>query len=138
MAEFEPRAFLTNLARPYLTLQPRRRDHFLRLLGKRLACKIDRGNRPFSPKYLRNVVTGHQPAGAPLISALQALWIGLEAGCPIAGEFSQIEAHGRSDVEPGAMILAASRRCRGCDAPFVPKVPNQKWCSKECRQRSKR
>jgi len=85
-------------------------------------------------RYLRNVLNGKLEASKRLTDAILRLGALLD-GAPaeaIAGERVTILALGR--VAAGAVVLADSRPCGnpGCRVEFVPRVPWQRFHSREC------
>lgn len=105
--------------------------------GKKAVAKflsrIGDHSPPWSVGYIENIVAGRQEPGAPIASALRAVWIHKNGGPPIVGAFAPVQVRARSDaVETGSLVLGRSTRCSECNYPIVPKTPNGKTCSDIC------
>jgi hypothetical protein len=126
---FDPRAVLVRLLGPEPT------KGRIRTVGVQLASLIIRP-APFTTGYVYNILSGKQNIGAPLAQALRGVWVAQNGGHPISGAFDPIDVYAvAGTVEPASLILARSRRCPTCLIPFVPRVPNQRYCNHVCKRR---
>jgi len=91
---------------------------------------VARKEPPWHQKYIHNVLAGTLPAGKKLYAAI----IKLQS---LSAEIPYIVI---GNVEPGALILADSRRCEypPCNVVFVPRMPNQKYHCDECNKAMKK
>ncbi|MFA7253989.1 MAG: hypothetical protein WC107_05560 [Patescibacteria group bacterium] len=91
---------------------------------------VARKNPPWHEKYIHNVLAGTLPAGKKLYAVIIKLQsLSVEIPYIVTG-----------NVEPGALILADSRRCEypPCNVVFVPRMPNQKYHCDECKRAMKK
>ncbi|MBX3048417.1 MAG: hypothetical protein KIT46_04610 [Anaerolineales bacterium] len=88
-------------------------------------------------RYLHGVLNQKQAASAKLTQAIFA-WGAVVDGMPavMANTQDVVVRAQPGQLHPGAVVLAASRRCRTCRVAFVPRVPWQRWCTSKCRGRS--
>jgi hypothetical protein len=91
---------------------------------------VARKEPPWKQKYIHNILAGTLPAGKKLYAAI----IKLQS---LSAEIPYIVT---GNVEPGALILADSRRCEypPCNVVFVPRMPNQKYHCEECKKAMKK
>jgi hypothetical protein len=132
---FNPRTFLIELVGDFNSLERRKK------VAKLLANRIRR-SQPFSESYIYNVAAGIQEASprGELYLALRSVWMHKHEGHPIAGAYEPVEVRAiPARVETRSLILSRSVRCENirCNIPFVPVVPWQKFCCKECREETR-
>jgi hypothetical protein len=91
---------------------------------------VARKEPPWHQKYIHNVLAGTLPAGKKLYAAIAKLQNLIIEDYPAGTPVLVI-----GNVEPGALILADSRRCEypPCNVVFVPRMPKQKYHCEECK-----
>jgi len=93
---------------------------------------------PWSHRYIVSVITGKVNPSQAMIWAIKALGYMLDDGHPFIAKATPINVMAYGDVKPGSLILGDSRPCAyaACVAHFVPRVPWQRFCSKDCRSKN--
>lgn len=106
-------------------------------IGRELAAVAGRGRR-WTGKHLYNLLHFHElklPVRYGVHSTL------LDAALERAGITALNGTHRvrvvAARVREGAVVLAKSRRCarKRCGIHFVPRTPNQRYCSDDCERR---
>mgnify|MGYP005820007041 CR=1 FL=1 len=85
-------------------------------------------------RYVHNILRHKIDASQRFINAILALGAVQDGANPLMINVRQVQVYA-AHVNPGSIILAASRKCANPDCPieFVPVVPRQRYCSAECR-----
>jgi hypothetical protein len=120
---------------------PHPRTRTVASVGALLAALVRR-EHAFTPGYLYNILATpqRQEIGLPLRMALRAYWEHENGGNAIIGAFEPLGVKAvPGNVEPGALILAKSRRCGNprCQVPFVPAAHNQAYCNPLCKKEAR-
>jgi len=89
---------------------------------------------PWSRTIYHLVRAGHKPPSPAFGSAVLAFAYSLDGVHPLRAQATPVEVLAVGDVLPGALVLSDSRRCESptCAVPFVPRVPWQRFCSRDC------
>lgn len=95
---------------------------------------------PWGWRYLRNLLNGKIEASEKMGNAVMALGATLDGVPVLVARGHPVQVLAVGEVKPGSVVLGSSRACArpGCMVHFVPRVPWQKWCSKECKHRDHR
>lgn len=85
-------------------------------------------------RYVHNVLYGKIDASANFQSAILKLLAIVDGAHPLYAASKAVSVRAVGNVRPGSVILSDSRPCANPECPvwFVPKVPRQRFCSKEC------
>jgi hypothetical protein len=116
------------------------KQHNLEELGRQMASVVGRAE-PWSYRALNGVLNGHKgfTLTQEMQTALYALTARMDGTSPWQALIKPVQTYSiNGHVQPGSIILGESQRCQGCMALIVPKVPWQKYCCPECRQRTKK
>jgi hypothetical protein len=102
---------------------------------------VNQGRAPWTWRYMLQVYNGNLKPSARFMRAAMVLEQQLESSSPLAASAQALIAFtiaGR--VKPGSIILGSSRTCerQGCNTSYVPVVPWQRFCCKECRLQNSR
>lgn len=105
----------------------------LTVVGRELSALVNKVPA-WKRSYLSNVLNRRQEASAQFVQAIVA-WGAVVDGMPavMANTQDVVVRAQPGQLHPGAVVLAASRRCRTCRVAFVPRVPWQVCCSASCR-----
>ncbi len=88
-------------------------------------------------RYLSGVLNGKEQASGRLTQAIFEWGAVLDGRPAILANKVEARVFAESgQLHPGAVILAASKRCANpkCRVAFVPVVPFQKYCRAQCRE----
>lgn len=90
---------------------------------------------PWTWRYVHNVLRGKIDASEKFGRAVHKLLAVFDGADPLMVQMVKVQVFARN-VKPGAVILAASRKCANpnCPIEFVPVVPRQRFHSPECRE----
>lgn len=91
--------------------------------------------KPWSGRYLNGVIMGHSGinSSAELNQAIEILAGQLDGQAPLQARARPMQLLVVNGITPGSVVLGHSVRCPGCQTPIVPRVPWQKYCTRECR-----
>lgn len=104
-------------------------------LGQTLARLINRPT-PFGARQLNGAMCGHKGMAVTveLTTALNILAGKLDGQNPLQANAKPIQLLAlNGSVLPGSVVLGKTVRCHGCQTPIIPRVPWQKYCTRECR-----
>jgi hypothetical protein len=143
MSELSPEQIQVSLTELANTLKPviGERGHVALYdeLAKRLSV-LARRKTPWGWRYIQGVIKGSITPSAALARATLALGATLDGVPPVAANTQAIQVYAEAGrVKPGSIILAASKLCArpACPVSFVPIVPHQKFCSRECARKAR-
>lgn len=97
--------------------------------------KIANREKPWTHRYLNSLLNGDSGfrVTSELDTALRVLTAKLDSSNPLEARLVEITVFSvNGHVQPTSIILGQSKRCKGCHALIVPKVPWQLYCGKEC------
>ena len=129
------RVFKASMTALFGTRSPSRK--VLSELAIRLSLQVGR-RKPWTGGYLYALLHPDRwPQFGIDANLLEALT--REAELCVRTATNSVTIRGRH-VQEGAIVLASSRRCSNtdCELDFVPVVPTQKYCSRECARRMSR
>lgn len=98
--------------------------------------QIGKPRKPWGWRYLRNILNDHTQAGANFTRAVFAIGAMQDGMSSLVAQARQMNLYVVGTVHPGAVVLGDSRPCSNpaCPVHFVPRVWNQRYCSKECKR----
>lgn len=103
--------------------------------------EISKREKPWTHRYLNSLLNGDSGfrVTPELDTALRVLTAKLDSSNPLESRLVEITVFSvNGHVQPTSIILGQSKRCKGCHALIVPKVPWQQYCGKECPGKPKR
>ncbi len=102
--------------------------------------KVANQNPPWSWRYLRNVINHNLEPSQKLVHAIFALGATIDGVPSLVASAKPIQVLAVGNITPGAVVLADSRPCArpGCSVHFVPRVPRQRYCCQECRDKDRK
>lgn len=95
---------------------------------------------PWSARYLRSVINGTLEPSRKLSKAVQILGATLDDTPQLLANVEPVTIYAPpGSIRPGAVILGKSKPCYNptCPVYFVPVVPWQKYCTKDCRSKAR-
>jgi len=116
------------------------RGESLREFGATLARVIDPDARPFTRAYIIALRDGKRRITPKISHALFVLAAMEDGASELQARARKVQVWAVHDLPPDAIVLGKARRCAlpGCRTTFVPVTPNQRYCSRECRQEMRR
>lgn len=102
--------------------------------AKRLSA-IARKDPPWGWRYVQGVEKGTIEPSRALTRAALALGAEMDGVPTILANSETVKVYARPGaIRPGSVILGESKACArpGCPVNFVPRVPWQRFCSREC------
>ena len=108
-------------------------------LARRLSTLAHK-DPPWGWRYIQGVEKGTIEPSAKLTRAVVALGATLDGIPSVAANTQAVQVYAEMGrVKPGSIILAASKLCARptCPVSFVPVVPLQKYCSRECAHKAR-
>jgi hypothetical protein len=94
--------------------------------------QIVKRDPPWSHRVIYNVLSG-KPIGEDLYHAVMAMVFMLDDVHPLVARSKRVTVLALGNVLPGTVVLADSVICAypPCNLLFVPRVPAQRYCSRE-------
>lgn len=108
---------------------------FYQEVATRLSTVV-RQEPPWGWRYIQGVEKGTIKPSQKLARAVMTLGATLDGVSPQLADTEAIQVYARPGaIRPGSVILGESKTCArpGCTVSFVPRVPWQRYCSRECR-----
>ena len=108
-------------------------------LARRLSA-LARKEPPWGWRYIQGVIKGTIAPSGALVRSIMALGATMDDFPPVAANTQAVQVFAEAGrVTPGSIILAASKLCArpACPVSFVPVVPCQKYCSRDCARKAR-
>lgn len=122
-------------------LPEKNKVEFWETMAKKLSDAIA-AEKPWTWRYPQGVYQGTTSPSEKFVGAMMALGATMTEEVPaVLVNTVEYRVRARSGtLENGVVILGKMKVCRrpGCPVKFVPKVPNQSYCSRECREQAVR
>jgi hypothetical protein len=95
---------------------------------------------PWGWRYLRNVLNEKVEPSTALTQAIMSLGATFDGVPEIMAQAHQVSVMAVGNIKSGSLILADSKPCDNpaCPIEFVPRVPWQRYHSKECARNAKK
>jgi hypothetical protein len=109
-------------------------------LARRLSALAQK-EPPWGWRYIQGVTKGTIAPSAALGRAVMALGATLDGVPTVVANTQAVQVFAEAGrVRPGSIILAASKSCArpGCLVNFVPIVPVQRFCSRDCAKKARK
>jgi len=104
--------------------------------------KIASRPKPWTWRYVQGVQAGTVEPSPAFSRAVNALGAAIDDVPAMLAYTVEVKVYARPGALPpyGALVLAEARPCMwpGCTVVFVPRTPNQRYCSRKLHQQAKR